>query len=322
MRRIKTAAMIATLCFLCGTTGYWFGRLVPHRAWQERALPDDLAACCQSCPTERNTQRNLHDPLAMEEPEQRQPTQAQAKEGGLHLCIGATTTFRPQSQLIEFMTKLAGEVRDKQATKLVVWQSQSASHNTAERETLQHLGFQVSRAQRVYVFPSSRKHKGGGLEPRKIAVTAAAHVLVPDFSGSSSFAHPSFILLDVFFMQVYTNPDGYPELEGNDLKLNFGDALERVRWRSKHALDYSNVLTKCYEMGAPYILIIEDDLQPAKDLDLKIRAALADVPDPNFGFIALYSGSITGHTRKGLRALTVKKPMDWSVAECLSRAVL
>ncbi len=57
--------------------------------------------------------------------------------------------------------------------------------------------------------------------------------------------------------QVHTNTQGYPELDSDDLELNFGDALERVRWRSRHVMDYSNLLAKCYAERTPYILILE-----------------------------------------------------------------
>jgi hypothetical protein len=46
---------------------------------------------------------------------------------------------------------------------------------------------------------------------------------------------------------VHADTTGYPELDGSNLELNYGDSVERVRWRSKQAMDYSNVLQKCYE---------------------------------------------------------------------------
>jgi len=55
--------------------------------------------------------------------------------------------------------------------------------------------------------------------------------------------------------KVFVDQVGHPELDG-PLKLNFGDAVERVRWRTGHALDYANTLEKCHMEGTSYILMV------------------------------------------------------------------
>lgn len=44
-------------------------------------------------------------------------------------------------------------------------------------------------------------------------------------------------------------------------KLTHGDSEERVRWRSKEALDYAEVLRRCGELaGGAYVVVVQDDV--------------------------------------------------------------
>ncbi|EGD74819.1 hypothetical protein PTSG_07052 [Salpingoeca rosetta] len=96
--------------------------------------------------------------------------------------------------------------------------------------------------------------------------------------------------LEKMGIEVVTATGDYPELRGDDLKQNFGDAIERVRWRSTHVLDFANTLELCYNYGSPLILMIEDDLKPAKNFVQKLLNEVDKLPDQQFGFITLYSG--------------------------------
>lgn len=53
--------------------------------------------------------------------------------------------------------------------------------------------------------------------------------------------------------------------ESNELeaprKLTYGDSEERVRWRSKEALDYTEVLRRCAELTeGEYVIVVQDDV--------------------------------------------------------------
>ena len=112
----------------------------------------------------------------------------------------------------------------------------------------------------------------------------------------------------------HSNPAGYPALERDDLLRNFGDPVERVRWRSRHVLDYASILDRCYDERTSHVLILEDDLKPAHHLDTKVAEVLRTVPDPAFGLVTLYSGNSGGAARgvvNGLRRLTTHHPLQW-----------
>lgn len=56
----------------------------------------------------------------------------------------------------------------------------------------------------------------------------------------------------------------YSALKGN-VRITHRDPLDQMRWRLRHVLDYANMLEKCAESNARFLLAIEDDLLPAKD---------------------------------------------------------
>ncbi|KAJ8024211.1 Alpha-1,3-mannosyl-glycoprotein 4-beta-N-acetylglucosaminyltransferase C [Holothuria leucospilota] len=60
------------------------------------------------------------------------------------------------------------------------------------------------------------------------------------------------------FIQAITAPyTFYPPLD--DLKQNFGDPLERVRWRAKQVVDYAFLFSYCHGLSK-YYLQLEDDV--------------------------------------------------------------
>ena len=62
----------------------------------------------------------------------------------LKFCIGVTTAYRENSQLIKLMEGYVQEQAYGASNRLVAWQSQSAAKNVGDRQALEQLGFKVS----------------------------------------------------------------------------------------------------------------------------------------------------------------------------------
>jgi hypothetical protein len=87
----------------------------------------------------------------------------------------------------------------------------------------------------------------------------------------------------------------YEELKPDaQIPITLGDKPERIRWRTNHVLDYANLLELCLKLSSSqYILILEDDLLPAKQAIEKSYAFAHEnfASRTDWGFLTLYSGN-------------------------------
>ena len=61
-------------------------------------------------------------------------------------------------------------------------------------------------------------------------------------------------------MQVISPPESYYPDWTKSLESNFGDSLERVKWRSKQNLDAVFLMLHAYRNSPKYFLMLEDDI--------------------------------------------------------------
>eukprot|EP00051_Salpingoeca_urceolata_P006312 m.83791 g.83791 ORF g.83791 m.83791 type:complete len:565 (-) comp14776_c0_seq1:337-2031(-) len=93
--------------------------------------------------------------------------------------------------------------------------------------------------------------------------------------------------------QVIAAPSAYtPLAQGATIPNTLGDKEDRVRWRAHHALDYAHLLRYLYDhTNAPYLLVMEDDVQPARHM---AKLLLRDLDEhanvvSTFGYLTLYN---------------------------------
>ena len=70
--------------------------------------------------------------------------------------------------------------------------------------------------------------------------------------------------------------------DDSQLKRNFGDSLERIKWRSKQALDFASVMKeavrvdRAQEGGVPLYMQLEDDVIASPAFVSRVLARVAD----------------------------------------------
>ncbi|KAL5493711.1 hypothetical protein EMCRGX_G014930 [Ephydatia muelleri] len=86
--------------------------------------------------------------------------------------------------------------------------------------------------------------------------------------------------LESLGVTVFTQREVYPELSvENRIKITWGDPLNQVKWRTNHVLDFANLLEQSLQYQTDFILMLEDDMFPAKDSLDKVYLSLRyDVP--------------------------------------------
>lgn len=92
---------------------------------------------------------------------------------------------------------------------------------------------------------------------------------------------------------VFTQKTVYPELSNDKhIKITWGDPLPQVKWRTNHVLDFANTLERCLTYKTDFILMLEDDMYPAKNcLDKVYRTLQNDIPirSDRLGYVAFFS---------------------------------
>ena len=90
---------------------------------------------------------------------------------------------------------------------------------------------------------------------------------------------------------------GHSELEARPLKRNYGDSLDRVRWRSKETLDMVALLRHA-AATAEWVLFVEDDAVALPGLEGWVNrfVASAEAGEAALGFASLYT---QGAAREG-----------------------
>jgi alpha-1,3-mannosylglycoprotein beta-1,4-N-acetylglucosaminyltransferase C len=118
-------------------------------------------------------------------------------------------------------------------------------------------------------------------------------------------------------IQVITAPSSfYPPLE--NLKTNFGDSQDRVKWRAKQCLDYAFLLAYCKGLGR-YYLQLEDDVITSRDFLQGIKEFIAMQDKPwitldfsHLGFIGkLYHDRDVERLAGFLKFFYEEQPVDY-----------
>lgn len=109
---------------------------------------------------------------------------------------------------------------------------------------------------------------------------------------------------------VETDNIGWPSIDSPSLKRTLGDTFARVRWRSKQVGDFAMALQSCAKLNTPYVLLLEDDANVAKDFTSKLFQRLERVPNQNFGYITLYSGK-NPPSKQPVRKIVAKNKENW-----------
>ena len=129
--------------------------------------------------------------------------------------------------------------------------------------------------------------------------------------------HDYALHLQSGLIQIVEAPKSfYPPLD--DLKTNFGDAKERVRWRAKQCLDYSFLIAYSHGL-ANYYLQLEDDVIASADFISAIREFVAMQTKPwialdfsELGFIGkLYRDQDLKRLAEFLKFFYEEQPVDY-----------
>lgn len=114
----------------------------------------------------------------------------------------------------------------------------------------------------------------------------------------------------------------YQELQSDNIERTYNDTIERVLWRSNHVLDYASLLEACLNLysNAKYLLILEDDVWPAKNAVEKSYQFAEEhfAQKTDWAFLTLYSGT----KRKKLVEEAHFLPLCGAVALLYRRAVV
>ena len=105
---------------------------------------------------------------------------------------------------------------------------------------------------------------------------------------------------------VFTMTSEYAELEPSRLRITWDDPPPRVKWRTNHVLDYTNLLEKTLDYEADFVMILEDDMMPAwHALDKAYKSLTTEltIPHHQLGYVTFYSGIMSLEPR-GLKCIT------------------
>ena len=118
---------------------------------------------------------------------------------------------------------------------------------------------------------------------------------------------------------IQAKPEYYPNMA--NLKQNYGDSLNQVKWRSKQAADFALLFSFVAGM-AEYHLQLEDDVKSSPDFVLKIKDGIKKHAKTMWAVLTFtnYSTSFIGHLFKSVDLHKFSKylliffdeqPVDW-----------
>ena len=124
-----------------------------------------------------------------------------------------------------------------------------------------------------------------------------------------------------FISIIRVSASHYPEL--GELKRNFGDAPDRVRWRAKQVVDYSVLFAYSADVSEYYVQL-EDDIQSAVGFVHSVRHYIGeqDRAHPEWivldfselGFIGkLFRSSELDRLAEFMMMFYVEQPVDWLI---------
>ena len=124
------------------------------------------------------------------------------------------------------------------------------------------------------------------------------------------------------FMNVITAPPNlYPSFE--NLKKNFGDSEERVKWRSREVIDSAYMYHQCVNLST-YFIQLEEDVLSAPNYFNSIKNFVKQNEQKTWAILDLTSHGSTGKLMKNsdLKKMTIfmltffdEKPVDWLMSD-------